>query len=415
MSTHTTTASRTAGMQSPGGSNKKERDIVRKRVDQSGREPERKMKIKRRRDVERRGVMQEDRTRPPAKKTPGMMTIYLDRKSKARPSKQQTNPDPTVMVIERVVDMKKTRHDILTNWRSFTAADVVRLHKTQYLNLRSAAVMISRLKGELAALEDPPPETYLSKLALSKKDYNEIRAMSSEARKKGAMDVVTISNGDSIVLQSMQYITSSDPNLLIAALFPLTGMRPIEIVKLALFQTKLNNNQEHQSFWACQTRFAKRGTMKTKYNECRDRPFLVPYWLVERALTIVRKRWPTKDFTNRQISCKYSSHWQKILQKAYPQLPGITARLCRRFFAVYSFKYFGKSVFIGGQSQASLNGYASWVLGHATLEDQVIAYSSLIVRPMPKLKLFEVGSNLKVETPRTASTPMQNAPVIKVD
>jgi hypothetical protein len=34
------------------------------------------------------------------------------------------------------------------------------------------------------------------------------------------MDVVTISNADSILLQALQYITSSDPNLLIASLFP---------------------------------------------------------------------------------------------------------------------------------------------------------------------------------------------------
>jgi len=92
-------------------------------------------------------------------------------------------------------------------------------------------------------------------------------------------------------------------------------------------------------------------------------------------------------------------------------VPGITARLCRRFFAVYSFHYFGKSVFIGGESQASLNGYASWVLGHATLEDQVIAYSSLIVRPMPKLKLFEIGANLKVVEAPPAKPPSKQRQV----
>ena len=329
-------------------------------------------------------------------KKPDVLTVSMkpERHASAKHTKAVAAPLPVNTKTIQVVDMKETRHAIVANWRAFTAAEVTRLHKAHYSNLRSAAVMLSRLKGELAALEDPPPDTYLSKLALSKKDYNEIRAMNSDARKRGAMDVVTISNGDSIVLQALQYITSSDPNLLIAALFPLTGMRPIEIAKMARFQTNLNNKQEHQSFWACQTRFAKRGTMKSKYNEGRDRPFLCPYWLVERALVIIRKRWPTRGFTNREISRKYSSHWQKILQKAYPQVPGITARLCRRFFAVYSFHYFGKSVFIGGESQASLNGYASWVLGHATLEDQVIAYSSLIIRPMPKLKLFEVGANL---------------------
>ena len=65
--------------------------------------------------------------------------------------------------------------------------------------------MLSRLKGELGRLEDPPPETYLSKLALSKAQYNEIRKMNSDARKRGAMDVVAISNGDdAIVMQALR-------------------------------------------------------------------------------------------------------------------------------------------------------------------------------------------------------------------
>ena len=368
------------------------------------------------------------RTQPPnvvlssstaGNKKPDVLTVSMkpETRASAKRTKAVAAPLPANTKTIQVVDMKETRREILSNWRAFTASEVVRLHKIHYTNLRSAAVMLSRLKGELASLEDPPPDTYLSKLALSKKEYNEIRAKNSDARKRGAMDVVTISNGDAIVLQALRYITSSDPNLLIAALFPLTGMRPIEISKMALFQTKLNNRQEHQAFWACQTRFAKRGTMLSKYNECRDRPFLVPFWLVERALAIIRKRWPTRSLTNREISRKYSSHWQKILQKAYPQVPGITARLCRRFFAVYSFHFFGKSVFIGGESQSSLNGYSSWVLGHATLEDQVIAYSSLIVRPMPKLKLFEVGANLKVVEPQCAVVPSKQraTPRIKAE
>jgi hypothetical protein len=192
----------------------------------------------------------------------------------------------------------------------------------------------------------------------------------------------------------------------LAAVLPLSGLRHIEISRTARFTTKLNNNQVHSDFWACQTKFAKRGTMKTRYNECRDRPFLCPYYLIERALRIIRDRWPCQHLTNRQVSRKYASNWQKLVHKAFPMLPGVTAKMFRRFFAVYSFSYFGKSIFIGGASQASLNGYASWVLGHASLDDQVIAYSSLIIRPYPKLKLFELGRNLKVleqNTPLRAS------------
>ena len=41
-------------------------------------------------------------------------------------------------------------------------------------------------------------------------------------------------------LQAMQYIVSSDPNILMAAIYPLTGLRPIEIVKIGRFTSTLN-------------------------------------------------------------------------------------------------------------------------------------------------------------------------------
>jgi len=111
--------------------------------------------------------------------------------------------------------------------------------------------------------------------------------------------------------------------------------------------------------------------MKSKYNQCRDRCFLAPYWAIERALSIVRKRWPCKYLTNLDVNRKFSTHWQQILEKAYPQLPGCTAKLFRRFFAVYAYQYFSKSFFVGGVSQSSQVGFASWMLGHTNLEDQI--------------------------------------------
>ena len=134
--------------------------------------------------------------------------------------------------------------------------------------------------------------------------------------------------------------------------------------------------------------------MKTKHNQCRDWCFLCPFWFVERALDKVRRRWPVKHMSNVEINKKYASHWGKILVKAFPQWPGLTARLCRRFFAVYAYTYFGNSFFMDGSSQSSLIGFASWNLGHADLEGQAIAYQSLVIRPTPKLKLFQVGKEL---------------------
>ena len=202
------------------------------------------------------------RTQPPnvvlssstaKKKNQDVLTISMKPESHAtaKRTKAVAAPLPANTKTVQVVDMKETRHSILANWRAFTPAEIVRLHKIHYTNLRSAAVMLSRLKGELAALEDPPPEEYLSKLALSKKEYNEIRKLNQDVRKRGALDVVTISNADAIVLQALQYVTTSDPNLLFAALIVLTGARPIELAKVAQYKTSLNNSQQHQSFWAC--------------------------------------------------------------------------------------------------------------------------------------------------------------------
>ena len=101
-------------------------------------------------------------------------------------------------------------------------------------------------------------------------------------------------------------------------------------------------------------------------------------------------------------------------------MPGITARLCRRFFAVYivSTTLARVSSSAMNRVQSSLNGYASWVLGHGSLDDQIIAYSSLSVRPVPKLNLFEVGANLKVVEPQSRAvvpSKQRAAPRIKAE
>jgi hypothetical protein len=319
----------------------------------------------------------------------------------------------SVMVIPSL-DIKGTRLQIIGNWRGYTPATIVSIFRTHYDNQRSLAVMLSRMKKDLKALEDPPNEEYLSAIALSKKEYNAIRRINNDVRKRGAMSVHVVANADDIVLQAMQYMTSSDPNLLYCGLLIITGMRPIEIAKMAAFSTKLNNEQGERGPWfACQTKFAKRGTMKTAYNQCRDRCFLVPYWLVERALDKVRRRWTVKHLSNVEINRKYATHWGKILIKAFPQWPGITARLCRRFFAVYGYAFFGRSFFMEGSSQSSLIGFASWMLGHADLESQAIAYQSLVLRPVPKLKLFHLGKELQVKS-REGSSKVKKEAQLKV-
>jgi hypothetical protein len=302
------------------------------------------------------------------------------------------------LVVVDVMDIRSAKLDIVSNWHKYTPEKILDIYREHYVNLRTLSVMISRLKKELSRLSPPPSEEYLSQLALEKQEYNRIRAQAMEVREKEALNAQVIANSDEIVSQALKYLITTDPNLLYAALVVVTGLRPIEVVRVAMFSTKLNNQQEHPEWWACQSRFAKRGTMKTKYNPCRDRCFLAPFCLVARALKIVRQHWPTKSLSNVQVNRKYNTNWLNILQKAYPQVPGCTAKLLRRFFASYAYHYFSKGFFLNNKaSQSSQVGFSSWMLGHANLQDQIIAYTSLVLEPEPKLNLFEVGRQLTDE------------------
>jgi hypothetical protein len=324
----------------------------------------------------------------------GVLIIPINDEQRASiPPSQSAN----VKVIT-TLDIKSTRLQILAAWQSYKPLQIIAIFRKHYTNLNSLSVMLSRFKKQLEKLENGPPLEFLDEIKLSKKEYNEIRKISHSIRAKGSLNVLVLSNADDIVLQALQYMTSSDPNLLLCGLLITTGMRPIEIFKVGKFTSKLNNQQGDKTPWfACQTRFAKRGNMKTMYNQCRDRCFLCPFWIVERALNLVRRRWTVKHLSNVEINRKYASTWGKILQKGYPQWPGINARYCRRFFAVYSYEFFGKSFFMEGSTQASLIGFSHWMLGHAVLGDEAIAYQSIQLRPVPKLKLFELGRNLKVK------------------
>jgi len=81
------------------------------------------------------------------------------------------------------LDIKGTRLQILGNWRQYTGVQIVAIFRTHYENQRSLAVMLSRMKTDLKALDDPPNEEYLSLIALSKKEYNTIQKQNNDVRK----------------------------------------------------------------------------------------------------------------------------------------------------------------------------------------------------------------------------------------
>ena len=86
-----------------------------------------------------------------------------------------------VMVIPNL-DIKGTRLQILGNWRGYTPTKIVGIFRRHYENMRSLAVMLSRMKKDLKGLDDPPPEEYLSKIAMSKKTIQNQKAGRKEVK-----------------------------------------------------------------------------------------------------------------------------------------------------------------------------------------------------------------------------------------
>jgi hypothetical protein len=387
--------------------------------------------------------------------TNGVLVISADNASNGRVRKSRKVEEKANVMVVSSINMRQTRKAILNDAMSYTPASIVEVFRKYYtddekknvmtmtvqdgdskrkLKLSySLSTMLSRFKKQLSKLKKPefisdklweryfrlhlPPCTrkpttllndlwqmYLDGVALSKIEYKFLLKKKNDTRSRNALKVVTIENSDDIVMQALKYATPpSSPQLAMCSLLVLTGLRPSGIAKIAKFSTSLNQKQSHPEFWVAQTRFAKRGCGKnqTKYAQKRDRPFLAPYWMIERLIKIVRAHWPTKHLNTDQIQASHGTTWRRNLRKAYPQLPGITPRLCRKIFASYSFHYFGKACFVDGiPGQASLSRYISYVLGHADYGDTALSYSNLVLRPKPKLKLFEVARSLKIEQPK---------------
>lgn len=149
------------------------------------------------------------------------------------------------------------------------------------------------------------------------------------------------------MLQALQYITSSDPNLLFAALLVPTGARPIMIAKVAEYKTSLNNSQQHQSFWACQYKFAKRGTMLT---------VSLPYWLL-------KERYPSCANVDRvMVSTIETSRVNKGKNPDYglTDVAGHSGEACTG--CAGASRALESCFYWRGEPKRSLNGYASWML-----------------------------------------------------
>ena len=90
-----------------------------------------------------------------------------------------------------------------------------------------------------------------------------------DSRKRGALNVLTVSCADALLLQAYQYLLGNDPRTLLPAAILLSGARPIGFIKTNKFSTSLHQQQAYPEFWARQVKFAKKGAHKATYNASR--------------------------------------------------------------------------------------------------------------------------------------------------
>ncbi len=279
--------------------------------------------------------------------------------------------------------------------------EIVQGFRRRYANKRSCSVMLSRHKQKLKQEKCHDAE-FLKRLCLTRQEYNAIREMSLAVRQQDALHTHKLMVSDAIVARALRLLRSKDPKDCFCGLVVATGLRPVEIVKEAKFADKLLHEQEVPAYWACQTHWAKRRNNKVAM---RDRCFLAPFEVIKRAMRIVRLKWPC-NMTNVRINQTYATQWLAALRQRYDMLPGVTARMLRRFFASFVFYCFPTI----DTNLVSAVGCASHHLGHTVLADQVISYTNILLQPAPKLDIFKENSLLSAMSSATALGSSSSSP-----
>jgi hypothetical protein len=78
--------------------------------------------------------------------------------------------------------MKDIRMNILGAWQTYSPAQIVRIFRKAYPNIRTLSVMISCFKKELSELESPPPATYLEAIKLQEGESKAINRNAAHVR-----------------------------------------------------------------------------------------------------------------------------------------------------------------------------------------------------------------------------------------
>jgi hypothetical protein len=256
---------------------------------------------------------------------------------------------------------------------------LVALFRERFKNKSSLSSEISRLKSLLKKLDQPPCEEYLCELKLDKKEYSELNKIADKKRQQAAMQVKVIKNAPEIVKRAQTFLKEGVPELVFIALLVLTGCRPVELLRVAQFEAPTCNHGKRHRYFAAQTAFAKR---RQDDVQSRDRPFLAPFKEIQAGLALVRKNFSCEGLNNTGINNKWCAFFNVILRQHFPEL--VTMRMCRRFFALYSYETFGRMKYNGEtETDGSLIAYSSHVLGHDSGLGSAICYQSLKINAQP--------------------------------
>ena len=319
-------------------------------------------------------------------------------------SRQSEITTKTDKVVKIMPSAKEVRHHIVTNWRSMTSEQIVNIMRKLYQNIGTLSSQLSNLKQLLSSLPDKPSEEYMSAIKLTRKEYQELNRSYKEKRDKEGFNLQVVPNADGLVTHALQLMTSNHiPDLWGAAIL-CSGLRPVELMTIVI-ATPENKHGAHDGWWVCLSGWAKKGQAKSaaKRSFCRDHPLLCPSWLFVKAVKKLRTQFMKDKLNKRQLHQRYAKTWLSHLKKAFPQLVEPTHVLLRRFYAKYSFLYF-KDDF---PNVIGENSYIMWSLGH-TSQDAGLSYANLqLGAPAGKIKLFDIGTNLKIPTSSSKGDDME--------
>ncbi len=302
--------------------------------------------------------------------------------------------------------------------------------RRRHENLNSRSAAMCRTKKAYAAT-GRYSDAFVKKLALTMPEYDEIRARYHTTRQNEALNVPTIKCPDALCRHGLQLVRDrTDPWACFVGLLMCTGLRPVELLRTAEFDTELNHHKqgyhiERPDFWARQLSFAKRrpksGEKPASSNDefengspesddeannrrlladpmsapTRDRCFLCPAKVVIDGLRFIRSSFDIPpDATNVELNCLFEGKILRAIKRYLHTQGRMTCRILRRFFAAYALNFFPC---ING-TPVSHVCFAAWHLGHQLLEGQILAYHSLRLEPAhPQINLFRLNDEMEQE------------------